>query len=367
MSTSKSPRPIRSAAAAAGGLTQSELTVPPAVSVVITTTGGLPLLLESLRAFDNQVGLPAGSVELVVVSNGSSETGLRALGSLDLATPLVVVEQARSGHASARNVGWRAARGRLVVFLGASLVAGPRLLAAHLEAHQAEERQLVLGQVTFDPIHEPSPWQAYDDAVLAKKYARLGIDEDPSGLHNGDNFSLSRDLLVEMGGYRSTMSVNSDVDLGLRLREAGVRFVYRRDAEAFQNGGRDHGDWLRMHRIQGRYEVAAYRQDGYGGGLRSLIGCYHDRRLLIRLVVRLALISPALEGGTVAAAAWVGAQAWKLQQRRLALLAMSCVANVLYWSGISEGLRSKRSFWRLVHETRSSGARPYRRLKVKPQ
>jgi glycosyltransferase involved in cell wall biosynthesis len=353
------------AAAAAAGVSQSEPAAQPAVSVVITTTGSLPQLVESLRALDNQVGLPAGSVELVVVSDGSPEISRRTLASLELATPLVVVEQVRCGHASARNAGWQAARGRLVVFLGASLAAGPDLVAAHLAAYQAQTRQLVLGRVTSDPFHEPSPWQAYDDAVLARKYARLGIYEDPSGLHNGDHFSLPRELLVEVEGYRSTMSVNSDVDLGIRLGEAGVGFVYLRDAQAFRTGGCDYSDWLRMHRIRGRFEVAAYRQQGYRSSLRSLVGCYHDRRLLIRLVVRLGLISPTVERATLAMAEWVGINAWRLRLRPLALLAMSCLANLLYWSGICEGLRGRRAFWRLVHETRGTGERPYRRLKLR--
>src|SRR6476660_1387504 len=118
----------------------------------------LPALLESLAAQD----YPADGWELVIVDDGSPDDTVAYLRSGDGQRPanMVVVEQANSGPAVARNNGAKQASGRALLFLDDDMVASPSLVREHAAAHLEQPWSVVVGHVTL-PTDGREPWVAW--------------------------------------------------------------------------------------------------------------------------------------------------------------------------------------------------------------
>ena len=117
-------------------------------SVVIPTFNRGRLLLGTVEHI-LQNGLPKGVVvEIFVVDDGSSTPAEQALSTLVAVPPfaLRVLRQENAGPATARNAGFRAAQGRIVLFLDDDILVGPDLVARHLEAHDRFPGSVVFGQ-----------------------------------------------------------------------------------------------------------------------------------------------------------------------------------------------------------------------------
>ena len=342
--------------------TQSVAAGAPVLAVVIPTRERLALVNRLLAALEVQQRLAAGSWEVLVVVDGSADGTADSLTSMNFGFPLTTLELRHSGAGSARNMGWTNTQAPLVLFLDDDLVPNPTLLAQHIAAHRRHPKAVVLGHVSPDHTMQPDAWTFYDQATMADRYASLGRTEIPSGIHVGGNFSVQRRHLEQVGGFDDHLLISEHIDLGFRLAEIGLEFVYEPEAEAVHCGRRSYEKWRLMHRIQGRMDVAIYRDRGYAGGLLSLVACYHDRHVLNRVAVRLALTSKSLESAVIDGSSWLGQIAHGLRFRPLARAALSVTANTIYWSGVRDGMRGNAAFWRLVRRTRSHAGRPYVRF-----
>jgi GT2 family glycosyltransferase len=331
----------------------------PGVSVVIPTLGSSTVLAEVLDRLADQVGLDLQAMELVVVVDGTGTPAAEQLRAQERGYDLRVVEIIHSGTAGARDAGWRAARAPLIVFLDDDVVPGPRLVAEHLEAQRVNGPCVVLGRIE-PPAGRRRPWVAYDDRVMAKKYDRLERRELPSGIHYGGNVSLPRPFLQAAGGHDHVLQHDADVELGDRLRAAGVRFVYRASAQGVHHGSPDYRGWRRRHSLLGRWDVVLRRDRGLSGGLAGLLACYYDRHPLNRLAIRLGLGQRTSDqGGAADLLALCGSIAYGLRLYGVSFWAFSAAANLLYWSGVRDGMRGSAAFWRGVRAVRSHRGRPY--------
>lgn len=335
---------------------------PPTISVVIPTVGG-PLLADVLAQLDAQSDLEPGSMDVVVVVDGQAPSAaLPARSRVNF--PLRVLGLRHSGVAAARDMGWRAAQGSVVLFVDDDVVPSVRLVAEHLRAQKEHGPCVVLGSVQ-PPAGRRLPWIAYDDRVMAKKYRRLSSEELPSGIHYGGNVSLPRRMLEAVGGHDHALHHDADIDLGFRLRQQGVMFVYCSAAAGVHHGSAEYRAWRRRHFLHGRWEVALGRDRP--GGLEDLLACYYDRHPLNRLAIRLGLGRRSAESGGMAdSAAWVGALAYRLRLGSLAYAAFSCSANVLYWSGVRDGMRGSAAFWAGIRSARHHRGRPYLLVRPRP-
>ena len=212
-----------------------------AVSVVIPTLGG-SVLTDVLACLDAQVGIDAGSMEVVVVVDGRGLAATPSLAEGRYSFSLRVLEIPHSGPAAASDIGWRTGQGPLVLFLDDDVVPSGRLVAEHLEAQKMQGPCVVLGRVEPPPGRR-QPWMAYDDRVMSRKFTRLERDEVPSGIHYGGNVSLPRQLLVEVGGHDHVLQQDADVELGDRLRAQGAAFRYHPAALGVHHGSADYRTW----------------------------------------------------------------------------------------------------------------------------
>jgi GT2 family glycosyltransferase len=330
------------------------------ISVVIPTRSRGQLLFTVLGGLDAQHGIERRAMEVVVVVDGAEKETAEQVRKGQWRYRLRVVEIPHAGPAAARDAGWQVAEGPLIVFLDDDVVPSPGLIAEHLAAHRLHGSCVVLGRVEPPPGRRP-PWTAYDDRVLARKYGRLAHEEIPSGIHYGGNVSLPRELLCVVGGHDHVLQQDADVELGDRLRALGVRFVYHRAALGVHHGSVDYRTWRQRYFLHGRWDVALRRDRGLSGGLPGLLACYYDRHVLNRLAIRAGLGQRTGDkGGLVDLVAAAGALAYRLRLDGVSYAAFSCAANLLYWSGVRDGMRGGAAFWKAVRSVRRHSGRPYR-------
>ncbi|HEY2428771.1 MAG TPA: glycosyltransferase family A protein, partial [Acidimicrobiales bacterium] len=104
---------------------------PPQVSVVIPTHNRAGMVTETLRALGGQEDAPP--FEVIVVDDASTDDTQDVLRLLadGFPVPLIALRQATNrGPATARNQGWRSARGDIVCFTDDDCVPQPGWLAA---------------------------------------------------------------------------------------------------------------------------------------------------------------------------------------------------------------------------------------------
>jgi glycosyltransferase involved in cell wall biosynthesis len=182
---------------------------PTSVSVIVPVHDGARFLSEALRSVNRQT-LPAG--EIIVVVDGSSD------GSADIVRrehpDVVLVRQSGAGAAEARNAGAQRARCEALAFFDHDDVWLPERNAALLHAWSANpEADVICG--AFRLLVEPGE----------------SDDERLSRAEGGQAPFLVRALMIRrscwlaLGGMRSQRDCAEDLDLYLRLREAGANIL----------------------------------------------------------------------------------------------------------------------------------------------
>jgi GT2 family glycosyltransferase len=222
------------------------------LTVVIPTRDKRPLLQRTLAALLAQ---DAGDIawDVVVVNDGSGDdTGEFLAGEAARQPRLTVVSPpANVGRAAARNLGWRAATGRWILFLDDDILAPPGLLAAHLAVLASGDGVGTIGPAVTDPAIIDAPHFHYIDT---RGVAKLPSGPAPGKYFVTQNAAVPRDALERIGGFDEDFSAYGfeDMDIGFRLEEAGVAFRVLPDPAPLHIHHHTLGEYLRKKRICGR-------------------------------------------------------------------------------------------------------------------
>ncbi|WP_410677058.1 glycosyltransferase [Amycolatopsis sp. cmx-4-68] len=232
------------------------------ITVVVPTYNRAPLLDRTLSSLGHQT-LAAEAYEVVVGDDGSTDdtADVVARHARHYRVDRLWQEDLGFRAARARNIAAERGTGRILVFVDSGVVAPPEFLAAHLAAHGAPEEpdKVVLGyQFGYDKHNPENLITAAeideDPGVLA---ARLRaekrcldmrepnfqqVDDDLGGLAAPwihfwtANVSVPAAAFHAVGRFDETFVGwgGEDIDLGYRLRRAGLPFVLSRDAAAIE-------------------------------------------------------------------------------------------------------------------------------------
>jgi GT2 family glycosyltransferase len=186
-------------------------------TIVVPFHRNLHVLARCLAALDDR---PDG-VELLIVSDGATED-CRPLAGAHGAR--VVSTPRQSGAAAARNLGARAAPGRVLVFVDADVVVSPGSLRRILAA-------------VDDPAGADAVFGAYDDQPgdpgFVSQYKNLShAFVHRTSASRARTFwtgfgAVRRDAFEAVGGFddRLPNATVEDIDLGYRLSQAGYTIV----------------------------------------------------------------------------------------------------------------------------------------------
>ena len=264
----------------------------PAVSVVVPAFNETRHLGEQLRALAAQDY--EGEIEVLLVDNGSTDGTpelARRLGAELLPALRVIDASERPGPSVARNAGWRAASGELVLFCDADDVADPgwvRTMVAALEA-----AAVVGGRLEVESLNDPRTlaWRsppAQTHLPRAEGYLTFAM---------GSNMGIRADVLRKLGGFNEDLDRSGEEpDLCWRAQLAGEALVFAPDAVVHYRLRSGLRPLLRQHRHWGLGSVDLFcRFRAHGMPRSSTAGAArHWGRLVLGAPVRLA--SPSGRG-----------------------------------------------------------------------
>ncbi|MFI9644603.1 glycosyltransferase family 2 protein [Micromonospora sp. NPDC051925] len=229
----------------------------PRISVVIPTYNRADLLRGTLEALTAQ-RMPAGTVEVIVADDGSSDGTRDVVQDFTRRLRLRYHFQPDRGFraAAARNAGARLASAPVLVFADSGILPGPDFLSSHLEAHAAGSAAVIGYTFGYRP-GDPTPGLAaalrttpvaevvrrYGDAatfldIRHRAFERFAFDLDrtivPWQWFWSLNCSVPADAFRAVGGFDESFRSwgGEDLELGFRLFRHGLRFQVNRDAWA---------------------------------------------------------------------------------------------------------------------------------------
>jgi GT2 family glycosyltransferase len=190
--------------------------------------------------------------------------------------PLKIINFEKPSHAPAQNIGARASKGEILLFLDDDVEFKKDFLEQHVMVMDGENVDVVLGATSDTP-------------ELPKEYVRniRGIDPisiflksphtkwDGMALHlHGLNTSMKREIFVKSGGFDEKIPRMADIELGYRLYRSGAKiyhshkpFVYHKRWK--KGGTRNTQKDIKYMRLISR--IYLYKKHFPGWGLRQFL------------------------------------------------------------------------------------------------
>ena len=214
-------------------------------SVVIPTYNRATILAETLGALAKQSICVSGqgpgfSWEVIVVDDGSTDSTRAVVESQRAGFPVHLAYQYQQNRkqGAARNLGARHARGSFLVFLGDDIIPCPDFLARHWEAREArgetgqDSKLVVIGYTRWGQELRVTRFMDY----IGERGWQFGFslikdpDTVPFNFFYTSNIAIGRQLFLESGGFDEEFQEYGweDIELSLRLQNAGMRLVYQK-------------------------------------------------------------------------------------------------------------------------------------------
>ena len=161
-----------------------------------------------------------GGVEVIVVADAAAPD-----------VPAATLRASKPGASAARNAGWRAASGDVILFLGDDILAAPGLVEAHLARHAAhpEDEVAVLGAVEWARELRVTPFMRWLERGVQFDFGTITGEEAGWGRFYTSNASVKRAALEACGGFDEDEFPFHYEDLAL-ARRAGLRVLWAPDA-----------------------------------------------------------------------------------------------------------------------------------------
>jgi len=153
-----------------------------------------------------------------------------------------------------RNVGVRAARGAIIVFIDASCEPGPDWLATLTAPIRTGEEQITAGGTLSTGT------ETFHDAVYAAQKQQKYIAQAPT-----INLAIAREVFAAIGYFDENLRYGSDMDFTWRARAAGLRIRNVPAALVTHDWGNLKTELKRADHY-GQAKVILYRKHRYGFG-----------------------------------------------------------------------------------------------------
>ncbi len=233
----------------------------PEISVGIPTYNRLETLAHVIPTLLAQ-DVPAGVFEVLVCDSNSTDGTAEYLAGVSREHPHVRhLPGPYTGRAAARNAGIDAARGEIVLFNDADILASPDILSQHLRHHRVRRNVAVVGlEVQVKDLDEYAYKRDHPEArgsLHKPTRTRLSWLYFLTG-----NASVRRSDLLRVGRFDESFTGygHEDLELGYRLERAGVTILYEPRAINYHCQDVPHDDQKEKMRLAGRSTVRFYRK-----------------------------------------------------------------------------------------------------------
>lgn len=228
------------------------------LSVIIVSHNAPEYLAGTLYSLTRALSEVNG--EIIVVDNASEALPVKSLEEVFPEIKFITLES-NLGFAAANNVGWRAACGEFILFLNPDCLLHPDSVRVMLETLESHSRVGAVGPMllnedgTFQRASRrrvPTIWSSlFHLSGLSSRFPKLthldrysmgDIPEtDRSGAEvlSGAAMMVRRRILEEIGGWDERFFLYAeDIDLSIRIREAGYQLVYLPEAQILHFKGK---------------------------------------------------------------------------------------------------------------------------------
>jgi glycosyltransferase involved in cell wall biosynthesis len=301
------------------------------ISVVVPTYNNRDVLRRTLEALERQA-FPAGEYEILVADDGSTDGTAEMVQEVRGPAPVRYLAQANAGRSAARNLGARAARGRILLFVDSDVWATPGLLSAHHRHYPPRARKLgVQGPSPTHPDARVTPFMKVKE-ITPDLTVRRRRNLSPVHVITR-NFSVLREEFEGAGGFdeRFTGYGWEDIELAMRLQSRGVTFEYEPEALAYHYHVETLEGSRKKLRQAGEGAVYFWRKHGRPFRLGLFLEILPWMLPLKWLVFRTPLVMPLLR--------WLVPRA---EARNWLLVLNECYTNLIweaYYEGVFAALR----------------------------
>ncbi len=228
------------------------------ISVVVPTFNRRSTLVEVLPSLANQ-DYPEDDFEILLCDAGSTDGTFELVQELAISNLRFLVGT-DSGRGGARNRGIKAARGEIILFTDADIIAEPDLLSQHVRYHEMFPGNAVVGcEIQVASLAEYERCR-----VEPQRYARHRATRRVLPWHYflTGNASVAKDILIEVGMFDESFTGygHEDLELGYRLRKRGVTIYYNPAAVNYHWHPVSFEERCRKMRLAGRSTVRFFRK-----------------------------------------------------------------------------------------------------------
>ena len=301
-----------------------------------------------------QQDVDPGLFEVVVVADSCTDETAREVTARRLTLPFRCTLLTPYAHhaATARNHGAAAAQGRVLLFLDDDMDPLPGLLDAHLSGHS--DHDVVLGYAKPRLLSQPTRWQLGARLWWEDRFDTMGSDGHQISCWDffSGNFSVRRDLFLEVGGFDDSLPRQEDYELGARLLEAGARVRFRPDALTYHLETSDVSSWIERGRDDGKSQLMMWKKHPHLG--RELAGAESPlrKRWVGALRSRKRILLAGIPGShsLIAIARALLFPLERIKARGLWRFLSAALYEWSYWNGVAENFRSRSELLRWLQE-----------------
>lgn len=214
-----------------------------------------------------EVDYPRYRYEIIAVDDGSTDNTSEVLKGLSMKYSFKVIRlEKNKGPAFARNAGIKHAVGEIIAFTDSDCIVDKLWL-----------KTLVRGYISgVGAVGGIRKWYGksnfvsdYFEFILSKKPFEKEIKSKDVEWHSTDNFSIKKNVLLEVGSFDTWFPIASgeDVALGIKMRERGYRIVCDPNAKIY-------------HKKETRFTNFLRNFFRYGVGEAYLVMRYPRRRII---------------------------------------------------------------------------------------
>ena len=227
----------------------------------------------------------------------------------------------------------------MIGFLDDDVIPSPSWLDVHLQCHLNSNEPLVsIGSMSLPIDKRLPPWNEWEVLSLGRRYKALesgSLRAEPSDLYTA-NAMIPRNALEQVGGFDATLRRAEDIELGLRLAKAGLKFEFLSDANVAHYPIRTLESWKKIPiaYAKSHFEMqnGQYGEDIEKIGSPQLGNMHPATRIAVRAFGKNKIIS----GVYCFIAQGIGSLAHFARLSRISYAAFSSVYNVLYFYSLEQ-------------------------------
>jgi len=324
------------------------------VSIIIPTYNRLQRLKQVIAALENQE-YPLDNIEVIIISDGSTDGTDAYLTDLKSPLNLIFVPQANAGPAAARNSGIKHARSEYVLFIDDDVVPSPQLIIEHMQLHTSRTNLVVLGPMLNPSDFTLSPWVAWEQSMLEKQYRSMQSGKwTPTArqFYTG-NTSLARRHLSEIGGFDERFRRAEDVELAYRLSALDIEFVFNPRAIGYHYAERSLRSWMETPYAYGRNDVV-FMRERQPWLLSAISEEFKYRNRLTRILIWVCVGRPIISYVTQGMLRSIAGGSSRMQFARICQAGYSAIFNLRYYQGMADELGGRANLFNILEPSNAT-------------